>query len=327
MLVGLSQVALDRGDLDRAVSHLEEARALGESSGLPQHPYRWRVALAGIRESQGDLKGACALLAEAEQVYLGDFNPNVRPVPAQRARLLVGLGRLAEAADWARRTGLSPDDQLSYLHECEHIALARVLMAQSVAQGSTTALSQSQDLLARLLVAAQEGKRNGSVVEILALQAVALHQGADQYAGVPALQRALALAEAQGHVWVFAREGEAMRSLLGRLLEDRPGWAYAQRVLELARALTSRSTPVGPQPVLRDAAQSGQLVEPLSRRERDILRLLVSDLSGPDIARELVVSVNTVRTHTRNIYAKLGVTSRRAAVRRAGELGLLSGPS
>jgi LuxR family maltose regulon positive regulatory protein len=65
-------------------------------------------------------------------------------------------------------------------------------------------------------------------------------------------------------------------------------------------------------------------VEPLSRRERDILRLLATDLSGPDIARELVVSVNTVRTHTRNIYAKLGVTSRRAAVRRAGELDLLS---
>ncbi len=66
------------------------------------------------------------------------------------------------------------------------------------------------------------------------------------------------------------------------------------------------------------------LIEPLSERELDVLRLLDSDLAGPDIARELVVSLATVRTHTRNIYAKLGVNNRRAAVRRAGELGLLS---
>jgi LuxR family maltose regulon positive regulatory protein len=202
-----------------------------------------------------------------------------------------------------------------------------VLLAQFVADGSTALLRQSQDLLERLLVAAEEGERSGSVVEILTLQAVALHHGADEYAGVPALQRALTVAEPEGQVWVFAREGEVMRSLLRRLLGGRPDWAHARRVLELAVASTTRSAPVDPRPVVAEAAQSGQLVEPLSRRERDILRLLASDLSGPDIARELVVSVNTVRTHTRNIYAKLGVTSRRAAVRRADELDLLSGPS
>lgn len=327
MLVGLSRVALDRGDLGRAVSHLEQSRALGESSGLPQHPYRLRVALAAVREVQGDLEGACDMLAEAELVYLGDFNPNVRPVPAQRVRLLVGLGRVAEAADWVRRSGLSPYDELSYLHECEHIALARVLMTQSVADGSTAVLRQCQDLLERLLAAAQEGERNSSVVEILTLQAVARYHGADQYAGVPALERALTLAEPEGHVWVFAREGEPMRSLLRRLLRARPGWAHAQRVLEVAGAPTARSALLDPPPVVPHRVQPGLLVEPLSRRERDILRLLASDLSGPDIARELVVSVNTVRTHTRNIYAKLAVTSRRAAVRRASELGLLNGPS
>ncbi len=69
------------------------------------------------------------------------------------------------------------------------------------------------------------------------------------------------------------------------------------------------------------SARSG-LVEELSDRELDVLRLLRSDLSGPDIARELIVSLNTVRTHTRHIYTKLGVNNRREAVRRAGELGL-----
>jgi LuxR family maltose regulon positive regulatory protein len=67
---------------------------------------------------------------------------------------------------------------------------------------------------------------------------------------------------------------------------------------------------------------SQALIEPLSERELDVLRLLGTDLDGPDIARQLVVSLNTMRTHTKNIYAKLGVNNRRAAVRRAGELGL-----
>ena len=74
----------------------------------------------------------------------------------------------------------------------------------------------------------------------------------------------------------------------------------------------------------RGSARDQPLIEPLSERELEVLRLLESDLDGPDIARELVVSLTTVRTHTRNIYAKLGVNSRRAAVRRAAELGLLS---
>ncbi|HJU03016.1 MAG TPA: LuxR C-terminal-related transcriptional regulator, partial [Actinomycetes bacterium] len=80
-----------------------------------------------------------------------------------------------------------------------------------------------------------------------------------------------------------------------------------------------RTTLAGPP---RPAGQP--LVEPLSDRELDVLRLLASDLDGPDIARELSVSLNTLRTHTRNIYAKLGVNSRRAAVRQAAELDLLS---
>ena len=77
-------------------------------------------------------------------------------------------------------------------------------------------------------------------------------------------------------------------------------------------------------PVEQATRLSTGLVEPLSERELDVLRLLATDLDGPDIARRLFVSVNTMRTHTKSIYAKLGVNNRRAAVRRAEELGLLS---
>ena len=109
-----------------------------------------------------------------------------------------------------------------------------------------------------------------------------------------------------------------MASLLRRVAKQRTAWDYVRRLLH-ACSHAGGTTPAGP------TTSAGQrLVEPLSERELDVLRLLGSDLDGPDIARELTVSLNTLRTHTRNIYAKLGVNSRRAAVRQAAELNLLS---
>jgi len=123
-------------------------------------------------------------------------------------------------------------------------------------------------------------------------------------------------------VRLFADEGPPMAALLKALPKGwgagggkgRPAAAGHVRRL-LAAATRTAQRPAAPQPLL----------EPLSERELDVLRLLGTDLDGPDIARELSVSLNTMRTHTRNIYAKLGVTSRRAAVRRAHELDLLAG--
>jgi LuxR family maltose regulon positive regulatory protein len=125
------------------------------------------------------------------------------------------------------------------------------------------------------------------------------------------LERALRLAESEGYVRVFVGEGAAMATLLETLSRQQASWSYPRRLLE---TLGVGSTVPRPQ----------RLVDPLSARELDVLRLLASDLDGPAIARELVVSLNTVRTHTKNIYAKLGVNSRRAAVTRARELDLFS---
>ena len=97
MHVGLSRIAYERDDLDAAAQHLERARELGEHTWLPQNPYRWRVAMARLREADGDLDGALQLLDEAQRVYVGDFSPNVRPVPAMRARVLAAQGRLTDA--------------------------------------------------------------------------------------------------------------------------------------------------------------------------------------------------------------------------------------
>ena len=323
MYVGISQICLERDDLEAATQYVQRSQELGEHLGLPQNPYRWRRALALVRAAQGDVEGALQLLEEAQRVYTADFAPNVRPIPALKARLLASEGNVDPALAWAREHDLSVDDDLSYVHEYEHITLARVLLAQYRTQRTEAALRGAADLLERLLAAAQRGERTGNVIEILALQAVTRHAGGDTTRALPSLERALTLAEPEGYVRVFTGEGPPMTPLLQRLANRRPTWAYVRRLLDACAATehplrTARA-------VLGRPANAPVLVDPLSARELEVLRLLATDLDGPALARHLVVSLNTLRTHTKNIYTKLGVNSRRAAVRRAGELNLLRG--
>jgi LuxR family transcriptional regulator, maltose regulon positive regulatory protein len=306
MHVGISVIHRERGDLAAATQHLMRSQELGEHLWLPKNPHRSRIAMARILEAQGDLSGAVELLDEAERVYNGDFSPDVQPVAAMRARVRVRQGRLDEAVGWARHRGLSADDELSYLREFEHVTLARILLAQRSLDAA--------GLLERLLEAADDGGRAGSAIEILVLQALAQQQGGDADAALVPLGRALTMAEPEGYFRVFVDEGAPMARLLNATDAAEVAPAYVRRLLAAAEGTDQKASPTRRQ----------DLVEPLSEREREVLRLLGTELSGPEIARELVVSLNTVRTHTKSIYAKLGVNTRRAAVRRAEELDLLS---
>jgi len=177
------------------------------------------------------------------------------------------------------------------------------------AEGST---AEAVELTGRLLAAAEEGSRAGSILEILVVDALARHAAGDLDGALRSLDRATGLAEPDGDVRLFLDEGPEMTSLLKAAVKRRQAPAYLHRLLENAAG----SAPGG-------ASGNRGLIEPLSERELEVLRLLRSELDGPEMARELVVSLNTLRTHTKNIYAKLGVTNRRAAVRRATELDLL----
>ena len=311
MHVGMSQLCYERNELDAAMQHLLTSRELGEHAGLPKNRYRWRVAMARIRAAEGDLGGALDLINEADRLYVSDFSPDVRPIPALRVRVLVALGRLDEALDWARERGLSVADDVSYLREFEHLTLARVLLARHQAERPAGSIHEVRLLLERLLQAAEEGARTGSVLEILVLQALVQQAQRDIPAALVSLQQALTLAEPEGYVRTFVDEGPSMASLLRAAAKQGMARSYAGSLLAAFDTTEDR----GP-------VKQG-LIEPLSERELDVLRLLGTDLNGPDIARKLVVSLNTVRTHTKSIYAKLGVNNRRAAVRRARELDLL----
>ncbi len=320
MHVGLSEIYRERNELDTAAQHLQKSVELGELNGLPKNSYRWRVASARLLAARGDHDGALDLLDEAEGLYVGDFSPNVHPVAAMRARLWMMAGSLGEALGWARQQGLSAGDDLSYLREFEHVTLARLLLAQARIEGSDSALREASELLARLRRAAEESGRLGSVVEIAILQALAHHAQGDTTVALAHLGRALTLAEPEGYTRIFLDEGAAMAHLVDAAAGEgiMPNYtakllaAFAAERQGLAKEMSQPALPASLFPL-----------EPLSRRELEILRLFQTELSGPEIAQELVIALSTVRAHTKSIYSKLDVNSRRAAVRRAVELGLI----
>lgn len=320
MYVGMSEIEREHNDLQAATQLLLRSKEQGEHTGFPQHPYRWRVAMARLREVQGNLDGALDLLNEAEPLYVSDFFPNVRPIAALKARVWIAQGRLDKALDWAREQGLSAEGELSYLHEFEYITLVRILLARSKNDHSDSSLRDAIGLLERLQKAAEEGGRLGSAIEILMLLALAYQLKGDIPVALPALERALELAEPEGYVRMFLNEGAMMAQLLRETVARKILPGYAGRLLA---AFESEGQMEAAEVSFPPSSALSPLIEPLSQRELDILRLFKTELSGPEIAQELVIALSTVRTHTKSIYSKLNVNSRRAAVKRAMELGLI----
>jgi LuxR family maltose regulon positive regulatory protein len=315
MHVGMSERSYEWNRLDAAAQHLVTSKDLGEHLGLRQNPYRWCVAMARVRAAEGDQVGALALLDDAERVYVSDFYPRVRPIAALRARIWVDQGRLAEAREWARNEGVSAHDEVDYVRAFAHLTLVRLMLAESQDDHRGHLLGAASGLLDRLLESALHGRRTGHVIEVLLLQARAHQLRGDLAAAHGPLVRALELAEPEGYIRTFLDAGPPIAVLLASLRSHDAESAYS-RVIVAAFNVGARA---GDERLSIDQG----LIDPLSARELEVLRLLATDLDGPGIARQLVISLSTIRSHTKAIYAKLGVSSRRAAVRRGEELELL----
>jgi LuxR family maltose regulon positive regulatory protein len=317
MHTGLAQVAVERGQLDEAEEHLRRTQQLGEAAGMPQHAAQVRVTMALVRAARGDVDEALALLDEAERVYVPDFKPDVRPVHATRARLLIAQGRLDEGRAWADAHQLRPDDELSYLREYEHITLAMLLLAENRSTAATS-LAATRSFLTRLRDASEAGGRLGPLLEVTMLEACAALAASDRHAAADHLRLALRLSDQQRFARPFTDHAADLPRLVALLTSEEQQTPWVRTVRAACAPEGSGTAPARTEPSRQN------LVDPLSERELEVLRLLATDLSGPELARHLVVSLNTVRTHTRNVYSKLGVSGRRAAVTRARELNLLS---
>ena len=317
MHVGMSDLHRERNDLQTASQYLFTSQALGELAGMPQNPYRCRAAMARIREAQGDLDGALDLLDQAERLYNANFSPNVRPIAARRVRLWVAQGRLDESLTWAREQGLSVENELSYLHEFDHITLARVLLALYQKDHADLSIQKAMGLLDRLLKAAEERGGKGSVIEILVLQAIAYQAQGDLPAALKPLRKALTLAEPEGYVRIFVDEGLPMMQLLREAASRGIMPDYTGKLLTAFEAGERKSQPKA------DLASAQPLIEPLSQRELKVLQLIAQGLSNCEIGERLFLALDTVKGYNRKIFDKLQVQSRTEAIARARELGLL----
>ena len=315
MYVGLSELRYEHGDLEGASQYLKRSKELSEHGGISEHRHRWHVAMARIKEARGDVDGALDLLDEAERLYVRSPAPDVRPRAALKTRVWVRQGRLAEALGWVRDRGVSSDDDLSYLREFEHITLARVLIARYRRDQGESSLREAMALLERLRNAAEAGERTGSLIEILALQALAHAAQGDAPRALAPLERALTLAQSEGYVRIFVDEGQAMRTLLRHAAARGIAGSYTQ---ELLAAFDEAA-----QPAYAAAQAAAGLAEPLTRREGEILRLIATGMRNQEIADQLFISLATVKRHIANAYRKLGVSHRTEAVARANELNLL----
>mgnify|MGYP003382415360 CR=1 FL=1 len=215
-----------------------------------------------------------------------------------------GHGQMVRIQTFLQQGNLTAAAQLAETHNLP-LSLARVKLAQ----GDPTAA------LAALEPARQQAEANNWAderLQVLVLLTLAYDMAGDMETAVKCLSEALALAAPGGLVRLFVDEGPPMAALLQEAGRRGMAPVFAQQVLEAFGA-----TAVAPPPTAQP------LPDPLSERELEVLKLLATSLTGPEIARELMISLNTMRTHTRNIYSKLGVNSRLTAVRRTEELNLL----
>jgi LuxR family maltose regulon positive regulatory protein len=324
-LAHMSQIAYEWNDLQTALRNAREGLDLCKQWGQKTiQPFGYMV-LAHVLQALGDDGGALDAVTAATEVARRTSPWLYAQAQVREAEIRLAQGDVAAAARWAERSGLKLDGELTLANLSPYATLARVLILQG--KEEPVRLDQAQRLLGRLRKLSEATGTKGSTIKILILEALALQASGALEPAMGIFERALSLAEREGHVRVFVDYGAPIAELLrqaaargmapkmvGRLLN-----AFGEAEDGAAIAEEPSPTPVPARP----GPQAHALVESLTEREQEVLRLLGTSLSVRDIAGRLHISVHTVRSHTKNIYGKLGVNSRMAAVARATELGFL----
>jgi LuxR family maltose regulon positive regulatory protein len=321
--IGMAELSREWNDLEAADRYVQEGIELsglwGEVATIEA-----RIILARIRQAQGDVDGATAAMGSARELAAKFDATDLDDIAVafHQARLWIAQGNLQPARRWAEERQLEQriqsvdvkegDEYLDYhLRKYEHPVFARLLIAQNQA-GDALALLEPQ------IRRSERQQRPDLLLESLVLKALALQQQGDVPQALLALERAIALGEQEGYARIFLDEGEPMARLLRHAASQGIMPEYASKLVaafDVSQVPGARRQPAHPPPQ--------PLIDPLSERELEVLRLLSAGLSNPDIAQELYIATSTVRSHLKSIYSKLNVHKRWDAVQRAEELGLL----
>ncbi len=318
---GLGDLLRECNDLEAAERHLVQGMALVKET-LTLEPFvtvLGYTALAHLQQARGNTREAFATLdALAHLAQQRHFPPHLMTQGAAvRAQLELAQGNLAAAIHWVDTTELSPhDEDLHYPRESAYLALARVRIAQAHDDLASPFLQDVLHLLDRLLRDAEAKARLDSTLKILVLRALVLEAQGNRTGALSTLERALGLAAPEGYMRLFVDEGMPMLALLHCARERSIVPEYVATLLAAFGEQHTSSIPLS-------SLRPDSLLEPLTEREREVLRLLREGASNREIARRLVLSLNTVKRHVYNLCGKLGVQSRTQAIIRASDLNLV----
>src|SRR5215469_15818468 len=306
--LGLGEIRREWNALTPALETLTRGLELADLIGEVGTLSTGYMTLARVKYAQGETDQAFEVLEQALRRLHMHASSSAQLV-ACRVRLWIAQGEVTRAVAWGQTCGLTPKDQPSYLREWEYLTLVRLLLVQHRAD-------ETISLLRRELRMAEKGKRTGSMIEILMLQALA-HQALGQIQQAHfQLTQALQLAQAHGYARLFVDEGPAMAALLQQA-------AARQMVPEYARALLAQFPDMVAQSAAQERTGLPLRMSALSPREREVLRFVAAGLSNQETAAQLTITAGAVKKHLSNIYGKLGVSSRTQALARARELDLL----
>jgi len=319
-LLGIwGETLAELGDLDKGLDLAEKGFKFLEHKGNMEMLGWNYLCLMKVLFSRGDLVEAEKVTQRFERITLESITPPWIPnhIAAWRARLWQAQDKLEETLNWVEEHEFyingkpKPQHEINYFFLFDYLVYVRILMAQGN-------LDETIDLLPHLLDTAEAGGRTTKVIEILILQALVFQARDNTEGAITTLGKALTLAESEGFIRIFVDEGPPMARLLYEALNRGVATEYVQRLLAAFPVTEPAETAS-----TKSQADQSELIEPLSEREIEVLQLIAKGLSNQVIATRLVLSVHTVKTHTRNIYGKLGVNNRTQAVDRARTLGIL----
>lgn len=321
--VYLAKILYEQNQLDRAMEQLHKGLQmlrLTQQGSLETHGY---ILAADIHAAWGDWEQAFQAIQQARQT-----RPIwKRTIGTAHLRLLLRKGDRAASEDeliqWYGAEhhllgSASPEELARPVQDalCFEVLLRVILTLQR--------LGHRPDLRPDLLRAEQILEQRQTAIKALDdtqnllsgyITLALVRDGLGKSnAAFDALRQALSLGAQHGYQRIFLDEVKPMENLLRRVIQQGEAGLYARQLLDVFQpSAHARHRP----------PPSGALIEPLTEREQDVLRLMAAGLSNPEIAQELYLSLNTVKTHTRGIYGKLGVSNRTQATNRARELGLI----
>jgi LuxR family maltose regulon positive regulatory protein len=310
--IAMARINLERYRLDEAEAYLNSGLRVARPGGFSEAERTGRYLRAHLAAERGDLDAAADIFQDTARLVNAMHDPyQTGELNREWAKLYLKAGNLDAA-----REKLDILEEMSEATRHAHLLLGRMWMfpcllcAEERFEEALTALDES-------IRRARSMNGNGELIRLLALQALALDALGDGMPARSALHEALALGVPGGYIWRWLDAGPGLEPLLRDLRGDgdtpKEYYSYLDALLEAYR--TAFGEPARP--------QLGELLDPLTPREMEIMRLICQGYSNPQIASELVVTINTVKKHTSNIYGKLGVRSRTQAIARAYDLGLV----